>query len=87
MRKILATLVLVVAFLAPPQIVLAQEEPSEFFEIMGRVHMVEMKLQKVKEMMMHPKKKMSRGDMKKMKEMLATIEREIDKLLGFGRPE
>lgn len=86
MRKMLATFVLAVAFLAPPQIVLAQEE-SDFMEVLGRIEMTQMKLQRVKEMMMHPSKKMSASDMKKIKKMLRNIERELQHMIDIGGVE
>ncbi len=89
MRKILGVIVLVVAFLAPTQIVLAADDfPEEHFEmtyqIMGRIEAAEMKLQEVKQMLMHPKKRMSSAKMKKMMTMLSRVEREIQQLIEIG---
>ena len=97
MRKVLGVLVLAVTLLVPtqimfgtPEIVFAQssragEEADTFtFQVMGRIRMLQMQMEKLESMLMEKKSKMTKAKMEKMEKMLDRLEKEIQELLQIG---
>jgi hypothetical protein len=91
MKKFLAAIVIGATFLVPTQImfspaqmVLAAEygDEPDTYEFMGRLRVLEMKMQKLEHMAME--KKMTKAKMEKMEKMLSRVEREIDQLIAIG---
>lgn len=96
MRKVLGVLVLAVTLLVPTQIMFsssqvfaqssrAGEEADTFtFQVMGRIRMLQMQMEKLERMLMENKGKMTKAKMEKMEKMLNRLEKEIQELIQIG---
>lgn len=91
MRRMLGTGVLVVALLAPTQMVLAAEklgysgETVEMnYQVFERMTAVEMKMSEAMMKLMKNRDKMTKAKMTKIMNMIESIEKQIQKLIDIG---